>query len=151
MKTKICNWLELAIRLAIGFLFIYASVQKLMHPEKFAVVIYNYRVLPYELVNLVAILVPWLEIAIGFTLICGIWLETAAFLLSALMLGFTVLIISAITRGLNIECGCFNLAESGSLVSWRRVIEDLVLMTCGIIILFRHLPGKGNPVPGNSN
>jgi len=151
MKTKIWNWLELAIRLAIGFLFIYASVNKLMHPEKFAVVIYNYRVLPYELVNLVAILVPWLEIAIGIMLILGFWLETAAFLLSALMLGFTVLIISAITRGLNIECGCFNLSESGALVSWRRVTEDLVLMLCGLFIFLRHLPGKGRSVVENSN
>ncbi len=151
MKAKIWNWLEIAIRLAIGFLFIYASVNKLMHPEKFAVVIYNYRVLPYELVNLVAILVPWLEIAIGLLLICGIWLETAAFLLSALMLGFTILIISAILRGLNIECGCFNLSENGAIVSWRRVIEDLILMAGGLFIFIRHLPSKGRSVVKNSD
>jgi len=151
MKSKTWHWLELVIRLAIGVLFIYASADKVLHPDKFAVVIYNYRVLPFELVNLVAILVPWLEIMIGVTLIFGIWLETSAFLLSALMLGFAVLIISAITRGLNIECGCFTLSESGSLVSWRRVIEDLGLMICGIFILFRHWPGRGRSVVEKTN
>lgn len=151
MKSKIWNWMELAIRLAIGFLFIYASLDKVFHPEKFALVIYNYRVLPYELVNLVAILVPWLEIAIGVTLILGIWLETAAFLLSALTFGFTILLISAIVRGLNIECGCFSLSETGSLVSWRRVMEDILILACGLFILIRHLQSKDRTVIEDSN
>lgn len=151
MKLKVWSWLEWAIRLGIGFLFIYASIDKVLYPEKFAVVIYNYRILPYELVNLVAILVPWLEIAIGVTLILGIWLETSAFLLSGLTLGFTILIISAIVRGLNIECGCFTLSETGSLVSWRRVAEDLLILVGGLFILFRHLPHKDRIIVEDSN
>jgi len=140
MKLKALNWLEFVIRVGIGFLFIYASMDKIVHPDKFAVVIYHYRVLPFELVNIVAILIPWLEIAIGVTLILGIWLETAAFLLCVLTIGFTVLIISAIARGLNIECGCFTLAEKGSLVSWKRIAEDLLILAGGLFIFFRHLP-----------
>ncbi|MDD5231558.1 MAG: hypothetical protein PHC43_09535, partial [Candidatus Marinimicrobia bacterium] len=76
------------------------------------------------------------------TLILGIWLETAAFLLSVLSIGFIMLIISAIARGLNIECGCFTLSESGSLVSWKRVIEDILILAGGLFIFFRHLPEK---------
>lgn len=140
MKSKFWDWLELFIRLVIGFLFIYAAVGKIIHPEKFAVVVYNYRVLPVELVNIAAILVPWLEITLGVTLILGIWLETAAFLLSILTIGFIGLIVSAILRGLNIECGCFTLSKTGSLVSWRRVAEDLLILAGSLFIFFRHLP-----------
>ncbi|HPC35970.1 MAG TPA: MauE/DoxX family redox-associated membrane protein [Candidatus Marinimicrobia bacterium] len=140
MKSKVWDWLEYFIRLVIGFLFIYAAIGKIIHPEKFAVVVYNYRVLPIELVNIVAILVPWLEIAIGVTLILGVWLETAAFLLCILTIGFIVLIISAIVRGLNIECGCFTLTKEGALVSWKRVAEDVLILAGGLFIFFRHLP-----------
>ncbi|MCK9243919.1 MAG: DoxX family membrane protein [Candidatus Marinimicrobia bacterium] len=142
MNSKFWEWIEFVIRLALGFLFIYAAIDKIIQPEKFAVVIYNYRVLPFEFVNIVAIIVPWLEVAIGITLILGIWLETAAFLLSVLSIGFIMLIISAIARGLNIECGCFTLSESGSLVSWKRVIEDILILAGGLFIFFRHLPEK---------
>lgn len=142
MNQKFWKWIEFVIRLALGFLFIYAAIDKIIQPEKFAVVIYHYRVLPFEFVNIVAIIVPWLEVAIGLTLILGIWLETAAFLLSVLSIGFIMLIISAIARGLNIECGCFTLSESGSLVSWKRVIEDILILAGGLFIFFRHLPEK---------
>ena len=49
------------IRLVLGFLFLYASLDKILLPSKFAEVIYNYRILPVELLNICAIIVPWLE------------------------------------------------------------------------------------------
>ena len=46
------------------------------------------------------------------------------------------MIISAIVRGLNIECGCFSLDAEGTLVSWKRVIEDLFILAGGVYLLF---------------
>ncbi len=135
-KTTIKSTIAIIIRLILGFLFIYASLDKIIYPSKFAEVIYNYRLLPVELVNICAILVPWIEVFIGVMLLIGIWVDASAFMLSSITFVFTFLIISAIFRGLNIECGCFSLDAEGSLVSWKRVIEDIFILIGGLYLVW---------------
>lgn len=135
-KTTVKSTIAIIIRLILGFLFIYASLDKIIYPSKFAEVIYNYRLLPVELVNICAILVPWIEVLIGVMLLIGIWVDASAFMLSGITFVFTFLIISAIFRGLNIECGCFSLDAEGSLVSWKRVIEDIFILIGGLYLVW---------------
>ena len=135
-KTTVKSTIAIIIRLILGFLFIYASLDKIIYPSKFAEVIYNYRLLPVELVNICAILVPWIEVFIGIMLLIGIWVDASAFMLSGITFVFTFLIISAIFRGLNIECGCFSLDAEGSLVSWKRVIEDIFILIGGLYLVW---------------
>lgn len=135
-NTTIKSTIAIIIRLILGFLFIYASLDKIIYPSKFAEVIYNYRLLPVELVNICAILVPWIEVFIGVMLLIGIWVDASAFMLSGITFVFTFLIISAIFRGLNIECGCFSLDPEGSLVSWKRVIEDILILIGGLYLVW---------------
>lgn len=137
-------YLKIVVRLILGFLFLYASLDKIIYPPKFAEVIYNYRLLPVELLNICAIIVPWIEAFIGIALLLGIWIETSAFMLSGLTLFFIIMIISAITRGLDIECGCFSLDAEGSLVSWKRVIEDVFILAGGIYLLICHRSTKAH-------
>ena len=135
-KTTVKSTIAIIIRLILGFLFLYASLDKIIYPSKFAEIIYNYRVLPVELVNICAILVPWIEVIIGVMLLIGIWVDASAFMLSSITFVFTFLIISAIFRGLNIECGCFSLDAEGSLVSWKRVIEDIFILIGGLYLVW---------------
>ncbi|MGC9364817.1 MAG: MauE/DoxX family redox-associated membrane protein [Fidelibacterota bacterium] len=141
-KYTIHFYLRIVIRLILGFLFLYASLDKITNPQKFAEIIYNYRILPVELLNICALLVPWLEALIGLALLLGVWVETAALLLSGITVLFIILIISAILRGLDIECGCFSLDAAGSLVSWKRVVEDIVILVGGLYLFFRKQSGK---------
>lgn len=134
-KHTIHFYIRIAIRLILGFLFLYASLDKISNPQKFAEIIYNYRILPVELLNICAIIVPWLEAMIGLALLLGIWVETAALLLSGITVIFIILIISAIMRGLDIECGCFSLDAAGSLVSWKRVVEDILILAGGLYLI----------------
>lgn len=135
-NTTIKSTIAIIIRVILGFLFLYASLDKIIYPSKFAEVIYNYRLLPVELVNICAILVPWIEVFIGIMLLIGIWVDASAFMLSSITFVFTFLIISAIFRGLNIECGCFSLDAEGSLVSWKRVIEDIFILIGGLYLIW---------------
>ena len=135
-NTTIKSTIAIIIRVILGFLFLYASFDKIIYPSKFAEVIYNYRLLPVELVNICAILVPWIEAFIGIMLLIGIWVDASAFMLSGITFVFTFLIISAIFRGLNIECGCFSLDAEGSLVSWKRVIEDIFILIGGLYLIW---------------
>lgn len=127
-------YLRIVVRLILGFLFLYAALDKITNQQKFAEIIYNYQLLPIELLNLCAVIVPWMEAFIGLALLLGIWVETAAVLLSGITVIFIILIISAILRGLDIECGCFSLDAEGSLVSWKRVVEDILILAGGIYL-----------------
>ena len=118
-------------------LFIYAAIDKIFYPAKFAEVIYHYKLLPLELVNICAIIIPWIEIGFGIMLVLDIWPETATFGLSALTFVFIILIATAMARGLNIECGCFSLDSQNSYVGWKRIFEDILILAGGGLIL-RH-------------
>jgi len=98
------NWI---LRLVVGGAFVIAGALKIAGPAKFAVDVSNYRLVPHELINLVAILVPWIEVTAGAFVLAGIWLRTAALVITSLTVMFFAVIVSALARGLNIECGCF--------------------------------------------
>jgi len=135
-KAKIFSIIALIIRLFLGFLFLYSALDKILYPVKFTEVIYNYRLLPVELLNITAIIIPWIEITIGITLLLGVWVTSSAFLFSGLTMIFIGLLLSAIVRGLNIECGCFSLDSEGSLVSWKRILEDALILIGGIYLIW---------------
>lgn len=128
------NGLEL-LRIILGALFVYASLDKIFEPAEFANVIYNYRILPVELINCCALLVPWLELLLGVCLLLGIWLETVSLMLAALTMVFIILLATALFRGLNIECGCFTLSNGGDRVSWKRIAEDVIILA-GLLLVF---------------
>jgi len=138
-KAKIFATIAIIIRLLLGFLFLYSALDKILAPAKFAEVIYNYRLLPVELLNICAIIVPWIEITIGVTLLLGVWVTSSALLLSGLTVVFIGLLLSAIGRGLNIECGCFSLDSEGSLVSWKRIFEDVLILIGGIYLIWHQI------------
>ena len=56
-------------RLILGGIFIYAAMDKIAHPDQFAEIVYNYKLLPGALVNLMAIVLPWVEILAGVFLV----------------------------------------------------------------------------------
>ena len=55
----------LGVRIVLGFIFIFASIEKIAQPEEFAKAITNYRLLPTPAVNLFAIVLPWVELLAG--------------------------------------------------------------------------------------
>ena len=97
-----------AARWILGMVFIYASYDKIIHPGAFAVMVHNYQLLPGELVNLTALVLPWLELIMGICLITG-WLMPGTVIVSNILLFiFIIVIFYNIHRGLDISCGCFS-------------------------------------------
>ena len=100
-------WINGVLRLLVGGAFVVAGALKIADPAKFALDVSHYRLVPQALVNLVAILVPWIEVTAGSLVLAGIWLRAAALVITSLTVMFFAVIGSALARGLNIECGCF--------------------------------------------
>lgn len=120
-------------RCVLGAVFIFASLEKITAPEAFAVSVEAYRLLPFSAVNLFALFIPWLELVCGVLLMAGYHVRGSSLSMSILLFGFTLAILSAMARHLNIDCGCFGAAYQ-TPVGWARVFEDLGLLILGVYI-----------------
>ena len=143
---KNINFLLLG-RLILGYIFIYASIDKIIDPVSFSDVIDNYHITPVLLNNLFALFVPWLELIIGLCLIFNLKVHGASFLSIVLLLWFIFILTQAIYRGINVECGCFDLNTSDlddielrkNMI--KRIFEDVVFLG---ISLYVNIKSKNN-------
>ncbi|MFI5144438.1 MAG: MauE/DoxX family redox-associated membrane protein [Ignavibacteria bacterium] len=118
----------LIVRLVLGGLFVYASMDKMANSSDFAKVIHNYKILPVSLENLLAIFLPWLEFVTGLFLLVGKYNKGALFIYNIFLCIFIIALTQALIRGLDINCGCFSVKPSSTSEVWLRIIEDLVML-----------------------
>ena len=126
----------LVLRLGLAGVFIAFSVPKIREPDLFAMSIFNYHMLPHWGVNAMAIVLPWLELFLGFALAIGLWRRASALVVSALMVVFIVAFVTAKARGLDISCGCFELgaqAKPSSLASV--VLRDGSFLAAALLLV----------------
>ncbi len=102
------------LRLALGGLFLVAAYNKLFimnGPQLFSESIKAFKVFDPKsqesLIQLATFVTPWIEVIAGVAIVIGLWTRAAAGVLGALLVGFIYLIVQALSRKLNIECGCF--------------------------------------------
>ncbi len=136
--------LALVARLILGAVFLYASIDKIIHPEEFAKAVYNYQILPDFLVNLTAIALPWLELILGLCLIIGMFREGSACVATVLMLVFLAAMIFNLARGLDIHCGCFSTSTEGTNdlpMAWY-VFRDGLFLLPALYLFYRALVGR---------
>ena len=130
------KYLTLSARLLIGALFIYASVHKILNPADFAVSVRNYMIIPAEWSNIVAITLPWIEIAAGLFLILGIQTKPSALLTTGMLGVFFAAIVYAYSIGLDIDCGCFSSAVSSpGKIGIYHFFRDGALFLASLLIL----------------
>lgn len=130
-------WLTIRVQIALGIFFVIASLPKLGDPPSFAHMVYNYRIVPGALINLMALTMPWVELLCGLALILGIWKDAARMLIALLLLVFIVAISINLMRNNAIDCGCFDVTAAGKTHEERIadmhfvVIRDLgMLLMC---------------------
>lgn len=127
MNTRLIGLLVLVCRLIVGGVFIFASLDKLSHPQAFAQVIHHYRMVPYSLLHPFAMLLPMVEFIVGAALVLGIKQRGAALISVLMNLMFIAAISSALYRGLDISCGCFH-TDGGHGVGLTLLWRDLLLL-----------------------
>ena len=91
----------------IGLVLLTAGALKAADPAAFAVVVRNYRLLPWTGDVLVALYLPWLEVVCGGALLLRAGYRGALWLAALLMAAFLAAYGSTRLRGLDVECGCF--------------------------------------------
>jgi len=129
------DWVSLVFRVALGAIFVYASLAKIADPHGFAKMIDNYHLLPESLINITALVLPWLELLTGMALILGTRIEGAATIIGAMLVVFIVAVGISIARGVDIDCGCFSTTGRGRKVGIGLVLQDLGMLVMAIYIL----------------
>ncbi len=134
MKKILQNdYLNLLIRLILSGVFIFFAIGKIADPWLFAKEINNYQILPEFSISLFALLLPWLELFCGFLILAGIKVKSSAFICGGLLVVFIVAIFLAMSKGLNINCGCST--QTYQEVGWAKIFEDFALLI-GFVYLF---------------
>jgi len=139
--------LPLVIRMILGIVFLLASIDKILHPEIFAEAVYNYHLLPDAIINLTAIVLPWIELLVGLCLVSGIWAPGAGLLSALLLMVFLGAILFNVARGLDIDCGCFILtdkADSTASMLWYVVRDALLLLMALYLVKKKAEPETGS-------
>ena len=128
------KYLLTIIRLFLGFIFVYAAITKISDAEEFSLAIYNYKLLPLAFVNILAIILPWIELCAGILLIFGISVKENSAIIFGLLIIFIIAVTISLFRGLDISCGCFGTVE-GSKVGLLKILENIGLLVLSILLL----------------
>jgi uncharacterized membrane protein YphA (DoxX/SURF4 family) len=133
--------LHALLGIALGAVFLYAAYDKILHPADFARIVYHYQLIgPSQHVgpwapNLLAVTLPWIEVAVGAALMSGLWRREAATLASLLLLVFVAAVSAALVRGIDIEnCGCFSVTGEGRAAGLKLILADLSMLGGALVL-----------------
>ncbi len=153
----------LILRVVLAAIMLYAAVPKFFDWEgipktidfaAFSRSVYNYRLLPVAMVNLVAMTLPAVELIGAITLLSGIWLRAGSLMLALLQAVFVGGVAQAFYRGLDISCGCF-VGVADSKVGWIPLVRDSFFLA-GFVLIYlttsqtHSTSGEAPPGEGNS-
>lgn len=131
------SWLELIVRWLLGTMFLFACYHKITEPAQFAKIIYGYYLFPEYSINLIAIILPYLEFFAAIALILGVYPKSAVLILNIMLFAFIIAISINLIRGHEFDCGCFSFSESGQTFSAiQLLIRDIVCFFLGLHVLF---------------
>jgi uncharacterized membrane protein YphA (DoxX/SURF4 family) len=133
---RIAAWCAVPMRWYLGVLFVGACLHKIAEPASFALDIATYDILPLVAINLVAIVLPWIELFVGAMLIAGWRVRAASLLVAAMMVVFLAALCIALARGLDMSCGCF--ASQGAEedpISRLTVLRDVAWLGLALFVI----------------
>ncbi len=134
MKNNTKKILLFAIKLILGITFVYSSFHKIQDPASFAKILYGYAIFPDITINIMAIIIPFIELSTGFCLIFGVFPRAAILIINAMLIAFIILITFNLLRGHQFDCGCFSstAAQNPLLANIYSLGRDILLLGAGI-------------------
>lgn len=130
------SWLTTRVQFVLAAVFVVAGFGKIADPPGFAHEIHNYGLLPGAAVNVLALALPWLEVVCGLALFLGLARRSAARILGALLVVFTIAISINLVRGRPVDCGCFGTSKVARTQAERlRDMKWAVARDVGLLLL----------------
>jgi uncharacterized membrane protein YphA (DoxX/SURF4 family) len=141
------RWVALACRLVVAAVFIAASIPKILEPHAFAIAVFRYQMLPFSLINLMAVFLPWIELVTGIALLVPRWTAPAAAIILGMLAVFTVAIAASYVRGINIACGCFSVDPDAKHIGWWNLARNLGLIAMTGVSYWSSVSGSAPGAP----
>jgi putative oxidoreductase len=138
------KYAALAISLVVGAAYIYAGVSKLGDPLQFADSIAAFAILPTIFVNLLALGLPTFEVASGLLILVPRTRRVAALALALTSLVFFSVLVSALARGLTLDCGCFGVGAPSRSRMWLESGLNVAFLAGAIIVYLRSMPAPAS-------
>ena len=126
------NRTEIIFRFILGAIFIFSGIMKLLDPAKFYGDIQGFEMIGNQSAFLAAYIIPWLEVGCGFAFLVRCQYRGALAIYTTLMIVFTAALVSALARGLDLNCGCFG---GSTDINIPQSLTKNVLMLAGLIFL----------------
>ena len=136
-------------RLVLGMIFVYAGFSKLLMPNthlwpmfvlkfslsmnisSFAQQVESYKMISPEASQMVARVLPIVEIALGLLVLIGWRLRIWATAITAVMVGFLAVVTRAYLLHMDINCGCFGTPEK---LTGMTVVRDGVFTVLAVLM-----------------
>jgi putative oxidoreductase len=131
----------LAISLVLAGVFIYAGIDKLRDPLQFADSVAAFAILPNSLVTPFALGLPVFEVLCGLMVLVPPTRRIGALALTLIIAMFIVALVSALARGLTLDCGCFGAGAPSRPRMWMESALDVVLFAGALLLYLRSREG----------
>ncbi len=129
-------WSATGGRLILGGVFAVAGISKITDPAASVRAVRAYDLLPESLATLVGRGLPAFELVLAAVLLLGLALRFSAAVAALLLTVFTVGIVSAAARGLQIDCGCFGGGGPTTDPHYTgEILRDLALLVLALAVV----------------
>ena len=122
-------------RLVLSGTFLISSAGKLVDIERYSVaMVYNFDILPGPLAIGFGWALPFIELACAVGMLLGVLTRLSALGIALMSISFVITKIILLSRGTDVECGCFG-AIGSTMASWS-VYLDPVLFLLSVTVFF---------------
>lgn len=139
-------------RVAVAGLFLAACITKIRNPELFALAVHRYRILPVAFVNIVAIVLPWIELTAGLAVLAAParWRAAGALIITGMLAVFTTAISLNLLRGIEASCGCFSTRADAAVSDGWNLVRNGALIWLALAVFLDAWRAAAVRRPGES-
>jgi uncharacterized membrane protein YphA (DoxX/SURF4 family) len=134
-------WISTVARLGLAAVWLVAGFAKAGDLAASGRAVNAYQLMPYDVAKVIGAALPFLEIGLGLLLLAGLAVRLSAVISVGLLVIFVAGIVSAWSRGLAIDCGCFGsggqLAEGQGPTYGTEILRDTGFLVLAALLVWR--------------
>lgn len=120
-----------AIHLIVAMVLVSSGLIHASQPYLFVHTVASYRLLPEWSIGIFGLLIPYIQISLGIFLGLGIAARAANLMAAAMFAAFSIAQLFVLSRGIQIDCGCFGFAPSP--ISIQTVLLSTTLLSACVV------------------
>src|SRR5512146_1062508 len=136
----------LAVSLGLAAVFVYAGVDKMPDPLQFADSIAGFAILPAAFISPFALALPSFAVACGLLLLWRPARRAGALALALLSVMFFAALLSALLRGLTLDCGCFGTGAPSRPRMWIELGLNVMFFGGSALVYLRSIARPASPI-----